>query len=120
MQNAFVYGATVVQFPKPPKYGEGTGNARVQPHDWSLGGTLYVYDRDTKIITHNLVFDGVPDGEQDNMELLADSQARGAMRPFIWYDRAGAAHTVTMPRGYRLTYPFPGKGRLEVTLEEYL
>lgn len=118
MLNAFVHTTVTVQFPTAPKAGAGTGRVRYQPRDFTLGGEFYMYDRGVRKLTHDLVFDRVPQSALDQLEVLADTLARGATYGFAWYDQAGAVHTVRMPNGYRVSEPWPGRYRVTITLEE--
>lgn len=92
---------------------------RMQPRDFSQGGTLYLYDRGIKAITYKLTFKKLTDAILTSLFQLADL-CSGSEYKLTWYDNAAAAHTVRIIGSIPAKETSPGKYQVSFTLEEYL
>lgn len=117
--NTFTYsGATTAVFPLPPAAGYRLQRVKSQPRDFSLGGTLYLYDRGFTGLRHTLTFKKAPAALLDTLYAFFDSFTHGSRSAFTWYDQANAAHTVRLFGGITAVESHSGIFTITLTLEE--
>jgi len=116
---ATIGGTTLsCQFTSAPSICTPTSK-RVQPSDFTRGGSLYLYDRGVKSITWQLVHKKVTEAQLASLLQLADL-CNGYEYTLIWYDNASAAHTAKIKGSVKAVETSPGKYQVSFTLEEYL
>lgn len=126
MKNAIVYDHTAqggapytCQFPSGPSSYAPVNN-RVQASDISRGGSLYVYDRGVKYVTHKLTYKQIDDDCLNVLEVIMDLSAGETYTVADWHDHTGAVHRIRFKGPLSHIETAPGKYQVTFTLEEYL
>ncbi|MEA5113012.1 MAG: hypothetical protein VB050_03210 [Geobacteraceae bacterium] len=114
--NQLKSGAQIVQFPKPPLYGDGEPQELFQVTGYDTAGSQYVYDKGWIARTHhNPTYPDVPGSIVAAARTFLSTTVRGNYQTFTWYDHNAIARTVrlngkmdivpTGPDGFRISLP---------------
>jgi len=89
-----------------------------QPHDFTLGGAFYLYDRGVKIKSHRLIWTNVPLVTIDAALNLFDITVHGQMRPLTWINPLWGERDVFLTGSISVAEPLAGRYAIAMTLLE--
>jgi len=117
--NQLKSGAQIVQFPKPPVYGDGEPPELFQVTGYDTDGSQYVYDKGWIVRTrHNPTYPNVTGAVVAATRTFLSSTVRGSYHTFTWYDHNAIARTVRLCGKMDVTPTGPDRFHVSLPLEE--
>lgn len=107
-----------VQFPRPHATPYEQSVRFVQPHDFSLGGVFYLYDRGVRLNGHRLIWTFCPVEVRDAVISLFDTTLRGQLHPLTWKNPLWGERTCYLDGTITYREPLPGRFTIAMSLYE--